>query len=61
MVPSIIDVWGYDRGFVHLLLLRLLLQIELAYLKNEITYSNEILYHHPKRLVILIFFVNDNK
>ena len=54
MVPSIIDVWGYDRGFVHLLLLRLLLQIELAYLKNEITYSNEILYHHPKRLVILI-------
>ena len=38
MVPSIIDVWGYDRGFVHLLLLRLLLQIELAYLKNEITY-----------------------
>ena len=29
MVPSIIDVWDYDREFVHLLLLHLL-QIELA-------------------------------
>ena len=53
MVPSIIDVWGFDRELVHLLL-------QDERLKNEMMYGHErsVSIRNVKRLWVLFCFKN---